>query len=164
MNYIRQLPPCRVPQTKQNITVPHNHPYISSCNCLQFGASSYICRDGYVGQWQSTLFVAHEVVVATLYNPYLVHLLCLPLPFPHLSDFLVIFLFYIHIIIQVQWVGKIILNLWSELIWSGLIMPECDANPTATINCSYSKLDHLLWFPNLEWTQTIWCDWIYIYT
>ena len=36
-----------------------------SCNCLQFGpASSYLCRDGYVGQWY--LFVAHGAVVAYL--------------------------------------------------------------------------------------------------
>ena len=66
-----------MPQT--STIVPHNHPHISSCNCLQFGASSYLCRDGYVGRWY--LFVAHGPVVATF--PFLVCLLFLPLPSLH---------------------------------------------------------------------------------
>ena len=87
-----------VPQTKLSTTVQHNHPYINSCNCLHLGVSSYLCRDGYVGRWYSTLFVAHEVVVTTftilslfayfvcLYHPYIL---------------LVFILFYLYIMVAV---------------------------------------------------------------
>ena len=50
---------------------------------LQAIACSYLCRDGYAGQWYSTLFVAHGVVIATLNSFFF-----LPLPSLHLSDFL----------------------------------------------------------------------------
>ena len=79
-------------------TVPHNHPHISSCNWLQFGTSSYLCRDVYVGRW---LFVAHEAVVYSyLYNSFLVCLLFLPLPSLHPSDFLGNLFFALLVILQ----------------------------------------------------------------
>ena len=92
------------------VSIQHNHLYISTCS-LQFGtwksqipsSCSYlhnVNRDGYVGQWYSTLFVVHKAVIAILYFTLFVYFVCLYHPYIFLIS---LEIFYILLVCVLFW-------------------------------------------------------------